>query len=106
MNSLTKYLKSIFVSLRQSVIDQMQCNSNSNVVNTNRQLIEPNTLQTISNGSSDITDQSRLRLHKPVQVIQVPDTHSTQKNIGRIVISGRMADVCAELDRLVALEMA
>jgi hypothetical protein len=106
MNSLTKYLKSLFVSLRQSVIDQMQCNSNSNVVNTNRQLLEPNTLQTISNGSSDITDQSRLRLHKPVQVIQVPDTHSTPKNIGRIVISGRMADVCAELDRLVALEMA
>lgn len=106
MNSLTKYLKSIFVSLRQSVIDQMQCNSNSNVVTTKRQLLEPNTLQTISNASSDITDQSRLRLHKPVQVIQVPDTHSTPKNIGRIVISGRMADVCAELDRLVALEMA
>jgi hypothetical protein len=28
------------------------------------------------------------------------------RDTGRIVISGRMADVCAELDRLVALESA
>jgi hypothetical protein len=28
------------------------------------------------------------------------------RNSGRIVISGRMADVCAELDRLAALESA
>jgi hypothetical protein len=32
---------------------------------------------------------------------QQPDRHPS-----RVVISGRMADVCAELDRLVALEAA
>jgi hypothetical protein len=34
---------------------------------------------------------------RPVRVVQHP---------GRLVISGRMAEVCAELDRLVALEAA
>ena len=40
---------------------------------------------------------------KPLRVIRVVDARSS-RNSSRVVISGRMADVCAELDRLAALE--
>jgi hypothetical protein len=42
---------------------------------------------------------------RPLRVIRVPDQgESSSNHIGRLLISGRMADVCAELDRLVANE--
>lgn len=40
---------------------------------------------------------------RPLRVVRFADGKSAQR-AGRVVISGRMADVCAELDRLVALE--
>ena len=40
---------------------------------------------------------------KPLRVIRVVDARSA-RNSSRVVISGRMADGCAELDRLAALE--
>jgi hypothetical protein len=39
-----------------------------------------------------------------LRVLRVQETGQTAPEAGRMVISGRMADVCAELDRLVALE--
>ncbi len=39
-------------------------------------------------------------LYPPLRVIRVKD--SSPQMAGRMVISGRMADVCAELDRLAA----
>ncbi|WPH11704.1 hypothetical protein [Variovorax paradoxus] len=42
---------------------------------------------------------------RPLRVIRVVDGHQGDKrSTNRMVISGRMADVCAELDRLAALE--
>ena len=41
---------------------------------------------------------------RPLRVVRVIDGQSKDRN--RMVISGRMADVCAELDRLAALEAA
>ena len=42
---------------------------------------------------------------RPLRVIRVVDSHQGDKrSANRVVISGRMADVCAELDRLAALE--
>jgi hypothetical protein len=41
-----------------------------------------------------------------LRVVRVCDNHSTPGDVGRLVISGRMADVCAELDRLAAREAA
>ncbi|WP_210547700.1 hypothetical protein [Rhodoferax sp. PAMC 29310] len=41
---------------------------------------------------------------RPLRIIRVLDHDSGPANVGRMVISGRMADVCAELDRLVARE--
>ena len=41
---------------------------------------------------------------RPLRVIRVLDGVHGNRAVGRMVISGRMADVCAELDRLVAME--
>ncbi len=41
---------------------------------------------------------------RPLRVLRVVDRNNA--GAGRMVISGRMADVCAELDRLAAIEAA
>ncbi|MDB5850527.1 MAG: hypothetical protein JWP29_4279 [Rhodoferax sp.] len=48
------------------------------------------------------------RAARPLRVVRVLDsaTAAGASSAGRMVISGRMADVCAELDRLAALEAA
>jgi hypothetical protein len=42
--------------------------------------------------------------HLPLRVARVMDAQQNRHSAGRMVISGRMADVCAELDRLAELE--
>jgi hypothetical protein len=42
----------------------------------------------------------------PLRVLRVVEKGQPRSCTGRLVISGRMADVCAELDRLVAREAA
>jgi len=41
---------------------------------------------------------------KPLRVVRLSESGSTSQGAGRMRISGRMADVCAELDRLAAKE--
>jgi hypothetical protein len=41
---------------------------------------------------------------RPLRVVRTVDAQRPGQTAGRVVISGRMADVCAELDRLAALE--
>ncbi len=41
---------------------------------------------------------------RPLRVVRVPDGVQGSDAVGRMVISGCMADVCAELDRLAAKE--
>jgi hypothetical protein len=43
---------------------------------------------------------------RPLRVVRVLDAQRTESGAGRVVLSGRIADVCAELDRLAALEAA
>jgi hypothetical protein len=43
---------------------------------------------------------------KPLRIVRVVETGQARTSVGRMVISGRMADVCAELDRLAACEAA
>jgi hypothetical protein len=40
----------------------------------------------------------------PLRVVRVLESGQPRSSVGRMVISGRMADVCAELDRLAAKE--
>ena len=42
----------------------------------------------------------------PLRVLRVVESGMPRSSTGRMVISGRMADVCAELDRLVEREAA
>ncbi|GAA4345256.1 hypothetical protein GCM10023165_29130 [Variovorax defluvii] len=43
---------------------------------------------------------------RTLRVVRTVDAQPSGQGTGRVLISGRMADVCAELDRLVALEAA
>ncbi len=52
---------------------------------------------------------ARINLHprtavRPLRVVQWLETGQSPSQVGRLVISGRLADVCAELDRLVERE--
>lgn len=42
--------------------------------------------------------------HRPLRIVRIVEADQTSSQVGRMVISGRMADVCAELDRLAAGE--
>lgn len=42
--------------------------------------------------------------HRPLRVLRVVEASAAPSSAGRMVISGRLADVCAELDRLAASE--
>jgi hypothetical protein len=44
-----------------------------------------------------------IRPRRPLRVVRVVEPSATA-SAGRMVISGRMAEVCAELERLAALE--
>ena len=46
------------------------------------------------------------QIRRPLRVVRVVDADQAHSNMGRIVISGCMADVCAELDRMVQKESA
>lgn len=58
-----------------------------------------------ANGGSATPDATAAAPARPLRVVRVVDGKGQQRN-NRVVISGRMADVCAELDRLAALETA
>jgi hypothetical protein len=49
---------------------------------------------------------SRVRAPRRLRVVRVFDGSPASAGAGRMVISGRMADVCAELERLAAQEAA
>lgn len=42
---------------------------------------------------------------KPLRVLRFVDSNMPRTSVGRMVMSGSMADVCAELDRLAAQEL-
>jgi hypothetical protein len=48
--------------------------------------------------------ERRVERHRPLRVLRVVDGCRQPAGAGRMRISGRMADVCAELERLAALE--
>jgi hypothetical protein len=47
-----------------------------------------------------------LQVRRPLRVVRVLESGQPLSHVGRMVISGHMADVCAELDRLAAREAA
>jgi hypothetical protein len=49
---------------------------------------------------------AKARPCRPLRIVRIVEPHRAAVDAGRMRISGRMADVCAELDRLAALEAA
>ena len=49
--------------------------------------------------------QPRPQKPKPLRVLRFVEGGMPHASVGRMVMSGSMADVCAELDRMVAQEM-
>jgi hypothetical protein len=47
---------------------------------------------------------ARRNAQRPLRTVRVMETGQRPGQVGRMVMSGRMADVCAELDRLAACE--
>ena len=62
-------------------------------------LVAPHAYSTRATAKNDATS-------KPLRVVRVLEAGQARASSGRMVISGRMADVCAELDRLAAREAA
>ena len=58
-----------------------------------------------ANAQMGTTCQPRPKV-MPLRVLRVVEKGQPLSSTGRLVISGRMADVCAELDRLAARESA
>jgi hypothetical protein len=58
-----------------------------------------------NNTTAAIVRNSRP-VQRPLRVLRVMEAGQPRSQVGRMVISGRMADVCAELDRLAACEAA
>lgn len=48
----------------------------------------------------------QIQKPKPLRVLRFVDSNMPRASVGRMVMSGSMADVCAELDRLAAQELA
>lgn len=55
---------------------------------------------------TDVRKSAQTVGSRPLRIVRVMETGQAPSFVGRMVISGRMADVCAELDRLAAREAA
>jgi len=66
----------------------------------------PNAALLRQHSASAVVPPSAARRTVPLRVVRVAEAGYRPGCAGRMVISGRMADVCAELDRLAARESA
>ena len=55
---------------------------------------------------NEVKPTFRTLSHIPLRIVRILEADHAPANVGRMVISGRMSDVCAELDRLAARESA
>ena len=84
-------------------------NAGTPVTRDIRDLSEASQLaRTAGNGrpACDVRHQHPRRIVPTLRVLRVAEAGQSSFHGGRMVISGRMADVCAELDRLAAQEAA
>lgn len=59
---------------------------------------------TFIGGSNGLLLNDNLAAPQPLRVVRLSEADTITEGSGRMRISGRMADVCAELDRLAAKE--
>jgi len=73
----------------------------------NKQTARPHPEWAVRSAPCALPSHSKAQLTKRqpnLRVVHVHESGQSTAGAGRMVISGRMADVCAELDRLVAME--
>jgi hypothetical protein len=63
----------------------------------------PSAVITSHHARGEPNNLHRTQPHRPLRIVRVLEAGQAPSHVGRMVISGRMADVCAELDRLAAL---
>ena len=68
--------------------------------------VRPVSATTLGTGHAVHSTVGQPAVARPLRVVRTVDAQRSGLRAGRVVISGRMADVCAELDRLAALEAA
>jgi hypothetical protein len=69
--------------------------------------VAPNSIAGRSHSTGRIgTNAFRAAQRRPLRVVRIMEAGQTPAQVGRMVMSGRMADICAELDRLAACEAA
>ena len=61
-------------------------------------------INTVNGKSTGLRLSTPKRQVTPLRVVRLSEAGATPECAGRMRISGRMADVCAELDRLIAKE--
>ena len=61
-------------------------------------------INTVNGTSAGLRLTTPLQPATPLRVVRLSEAGATPECAGRMRISGRMADVCAELDRLIAKE--
>jgi hypothetical protein len=59
---------------------------------------------TMIGGSNDLRLSDNHATPQPLRVVRLSEAGTSTEGAGRMRISGRMADVCAEIDRLAAKE--
>jgi len=69
-----------------------------------RDVMVSTTPQQVPFNRSRVTARSRNRAHLPLRIVRVMEVGQASARGERMMISGRMADVCAELDRMVERE--
>jgi hypothetical protein len=65
--------------------------------------VPPRPMRAVDTRPAVVRKRAALPL-RPLRVVRIVDGSRTHGGAGRMVISGRFADVCAELDRLAAQE--
>lgn len=107
MNTTAFGIALLFKSVQQWILTLFNPKFDSSLIHTEEHCsLRTTTKHPVINIDTISSSKTEASRHKPVRVVQVFDLQHTHTGIGRIVISGRMADVCAELDRLAALEAA
>lgn len=64
------------------------------------------TANTTCHAGTELHHVASTATRRPLRIVRVLEAGQAPANVGRMLISGHMADVCAELDRLAAGEAA
>ena len=104
VNALGRWLNPPRATFRQTVRQTVHLPMGSALRAQSRITPQQWAINTVNGKSSGLRLTTPLTPATPLRVVRLSEAGATPECAGRMRISGRMADVCAELDRLVAKE--